>query len=167
MSLIIKAGIISCWCIYVNACQFGISQSVVYLPRKMKPNRHLFSGVTNDRRFHMKRKLYLDIIVFIAILGGFGVLIFLQQQAPATETQTQNAVDAPATGCCGASPVESETSAETAGGCCGTSKSDASQSVDNSQQVQPSASGTPETNETDSLTPQNEDADTGGCGCGG
>jgi len=113
----------------------------------------------------MKRKLYLDIIVFIAILGGFGVLIFLQQQAPATETQTQNAVDAPATGCCGVSTVEGETSSETASGCCGTSKSDASQSVDNSQQVQPS--GTPETNETDSLTPQNEDADIGGCGCGG
>jgi len=113
----------------------------------------------------MKRKLYLDIIVFIAILGGFGVLFFLQHQAPATETQTQDAVDAPATGCCGASTVEGVTSSETAGGCCGTSKSDASQSVDNSQQVLPS--GTPETNETDSPTPQSEDADEGGCSCGG
>ncbi|MCG9126989.1 hypothetical protein JT359_05240 [Candidatus Poribacteria bacterium] len=113
----------------------------------------------------MKRKLYLDIIVFIAILSGFGVLFFLQQQAPATETQTQEVVEASAMGCCGASTVEGETSSETAGGCCGTSKSDASQSVDNSQQVQPS--GTPEKNETDSPTPQSEDADEGGCGCGG
>ena len=132
-----------------------------------KPNRHLCSGVTNDRSSHMKRKLYLDIAVLIIILGGFGVFggFVFMQHAPATETQTQEAVDAPATGCCGVSKVEGETSPETAGGCCGTSKSDASQSVDNSQQVQPS--GTPETNETDSLTPQSEDADAGGCGCGG
>ncbi len=113
----------------------------------------------------MKRKLYLDIIVFIAILSGFGVLFFLQQQAPATETQTQDVVDAPAAGCCGASTVEGETSSDTAGGCCGASKSEASQSVDNSQQVRPS--GTPKTNETDSPTPQSEDAAEGGCGCGG
>ena len=113
----------------------------------------------------MKRKLYLDIAIFIVILGGFGAFVFMQQQAPATEAQTQEVVEAPATGCCGAATVEGETSPETAGGCCGTSKSDASQSVDNSQQVQPL--GTPETDETASSTPPSEDADEGGCGCGG
>ncbi len=112
----------------------------------------------------MKRKLYLDIALLVVILGGFGVFVFMQH-APATDTPTQEAVDAPATGCCGASTVEGETSPETAGGCCGTSKSDASQSVDNSQQVQPL--GTPETDETSPKTPQSEDADEGGCGCGG
>ena len=112
----------------------------------------------------MKWKLYLGIAVFIVILGGFGAFIFMQQHAPATEAQTQDAADASAAGCCGASTVEGETSSETAGGCCGTSKSDASQSVDNSQQVQPS--GTPKTTETSIQTPQSEDADTGGCGCG-
>jgi hypothetical protein len=113
----------------------------------------------------MKRKLYLDIIVFIAILGGFGVLFFLQQQAPATETQTQGAVDAPVAGCCGTSEVESETLQATTDGCCGTPTSETVQSDEVGQQVQPS--GTPETNEKDSTTPQSEDADEGGCGCGG
>lgn len=113
----------------------------------------------------MKRKLYLDIIVFIAILGGFGAFFFLQQPAPATETQTQDAVDTPATGCCGASEVEGENSPENAGGCCGTPEPETVQSDEVAQQVQPS--GTPETNETDSPTPQSEDADEGGCSCGG
>ena len=47
----------------------------------------------------MKRKLYLDIAVFIVILGGFGAFVFMQQHAPATEAQTQEAVDASAAGC--------------------------------------------------------------------
>ena len=111
----------------------------------------------------MKRKLYLDIALLVLILGGFGAFIFMQH-TPATEAQTQEIVDASATGCCGASTVEGETSPETADGCCGIFKSDASQSVDNSQQVQPS--GTPKTDETSTQTPQSEDADTGGCGCG-
>jgi hypothetical protein len=113
----------------------------------------------------MKRKLYLDIAIFIVILGGFGTFVFMQQQAPATETQTQEVVDAPAAGCCGAATVEGETSPETAGGCCGTSTSNTAQSIDTSQQVLPL--GTPETDETASPTPQSEDADEGGCGCGG
>ena len=108
----------------------------------------------------MKRKLYLDVALLVLILGGFGVFIFMQQHIPATEAQTQEVVDTPATGCCGASAVEGET----AGGCCGTSKSDASQSVDNSQQVQ--LLERPETDETSTQTPQSEDTDTGGCGCG-
>ncbi len=112
----------------------------------------------------MKRKLYLDIVLLIVILGGVSAFVFMQQHTPTTEAQTQEAVAAPATGCCGASTVEGATSSETAGGCCGTSKSDASQSVDNSQQVQPS--GTPKTAETAIQTPNSEDADTGGCGCG-
>ena len=112
----------------------------------------------------MKRKLYLDIAVCIVILGGFGAFIFMQQHTSATEAQTRGAVDAPAAGCCGAATVEGETSPETADGCCGTSKSDASQSVDNSQQVQPS--GTSETDETVSSTPPSKDTDKGGCGCG-
>ena len=110
----------------------------------------------------MKRKLYLDIALLIVILGGVSAFVFMQH-TPATEAQTQEVV-APATGCCGVSTVEGATSSETAGGCCGTSKSDASQSVDNSQQVQPS--GTPKTAETSIQTPNSEDADTGGCGCG-
>ena len=85
----------------------------------------------------MKRKLYLDIAIFIVILGGFGTFVFMQQQAPATETQTQEVVDAPAAGCCGAATVEGETSPETAGGCCGTSTSNTAQSIDTSQQVLP------------------------------
>ena len=89
----------------------------------------------------MKRKLYLDIAVFIVILGGFGAFVFMHQQAPATETQTQDAADASAAGCCGASEVEGETSPETAGGCCGTPASDTAQSDEVGQQVQPS--GTP------------------------
>lgn len=112
----------------------------------------------------MKRKLFLDIAVFIVILGGFGAFIFMQQHTSATEIQTQEAVEASTAGCCGASTVEGESSPSTAGGCCGTSKSDASQSVDNSQQVQPT--GTPETDETVSSTPPSEDMDKGGCGCG-
>ena len=113
----------------------------------------------------MKRKLYLDITIFIAILGGFGVLFFIQQQAPATETQTQESVDVPVTGCCGAATVEGETSSDTAGGCCGTPTSETVQSDEVGQQVQ--SSGTPETNEIDSPTPQSENSDKGGCGCGG
>lgn len=112
----------------------------------------------------MKRKLYLDIAVFIVILGGFGAFIFMQQQAPATETQTQEAAEQPATGCCGASTVEGKTPQSTAGGCCGTGTADTAQSEEVEQQVQPS--GTPETDETAAPTPQSEDADTGGCGCG-
>ena len=113
----------------------------------------------------MKWKLYLGIAVFIVILGGFGAFIFMQQHAPATEAQTQDAADASAAGCCGASTVEGETSPETAGGCCGTSTADAAQSGDTSQQVQ--SLGTPETDKTASPTPPSEEADEGGCGCGG
>ena len=113
----------------------------------------------------MKRKLYLDIAVFIVILGGFGAFVFLQQQAPATETQTQEAVEAPTTGCCGASEVEGETLPETAGGCCGTPAPDTAQSDEVRQQVQPS--GTPETDEASIQTPQSDEADEGGCSCGG
>lgn len=112
----------------------------------------------------MKRKLYLDIALLVVILGGVGAFVFMQQYAPTTEAQTQEAVEASTVGCCGAATVEGETSPETAGGCCGTSKSDASQSVDNSQQVQPT--GTPETDETVSSTPPSEDMEKGGCGCG-
>lgn len=112
----------------------------------------------------MKRKLYLDIAVFIVILGGFGIFIFMQQHAPATEVPTQEAVDAPATGCCGASEVEGETLPETAGGCCGTPAPETAQSDEVEQQVQPS--GPPKTDETSPKTPQSEDADAGGCGCG-
>jgi hypothetical protein len=113
----------------------------------------------------MKRKLYLDIAVFIVILGGFGAFIFMQQHTPATEAQTQEAVDASAAGCCGASTVEGETSPETAGGCCGTPAPETAQNDEVEQQVQPS--GTPETDKTSPKTPQSEDADEGGCGCGG
>ena len=102
----------------------------------------------------MKRKLYLDFAVFIVILGGFGAFIFMQQHAPATEVPTQEAVDAPVTGCCGA----------TAGGCCGTPAPETAQSDEFEQQVQPS--GTPKTDQTSPKTPQSEDADAGGCGCG-
>ena len=112
----------------------------------------------------MKRKLYLDIALLLVILGGVGVFVFMQQQAPATETQTQEAVDAPTTGCCGAATVEGETSPETAGGCCGTPAPETAQSDEVEQQVQPS--GTPKTDETSSKTPQSDDADEGGCGCG-
>ena len=112
----------------------------------------------------MKRKLYLDIALLIVILGGVGAFIFMQQHTSTTEAQTQEAVDAPAAGCCGASTDEGETSPETAGGCCGTSKSDASLSADNSQQGQPLE--TPETDEITTPTPQSEDANEGGCGCG-
>ncbi len=107
----------------------------------------------------MKRKLYLDIAVFIVILGGFGAFIFLQQHVPVTEAQTQEAVDAPATGCCGA---EGETLPETAGGCCGTPAPETAQSDEGEQQVRPS--GTPKTAQTSPKTPQSEDADAGGCG---
>ena len=110
----------------------------------------------------MKRKLYLDIAIFIVILAGFGAFIFIQQQAPATEAQTQEAADAPAAGCCGAATVEGETSPETAGGCCGTPETAQSEEVE--QQVQ--TNGTPETDETSPKTPPSEDADEGGCGCG-
>ncbi len=113
----------------------------------------------------MKRKLYFDIAVFIVILGSFGAFVLLQQHAPATETPTQEAAEQPAMGCCGAATVEGETSPETAGGCCGTGTADAAQSGEIEQQVQPS--GTPKTYETSIQTPQNEDADAGGCGCGG
>ena len=113
----------------------------------------------------MKRKLYLDIAVFIVILGGFGAFVFMQQHAPATEAQTQEAAEQTGTGCCGAATVEGETSPETAGGCCGTAPADASQSDEIGQQVQPS--GTLETDEISTQTPQTDDADTGGCGCGG
>ena len=112
----------------------------------------------------MKRKLYLDIAVFIVLLSGFGAFVFLQQQAPATETETLEAVEQPAAGCCGASKVEGETSPATAGGCCGTGAADAVQSDKVEQQVQPL--GTPETDEISTQTPPNEDADAGGCGCG-
>ena len=112
----------------------------------------------------MKRKLYLDIAVFIMILSGFGAFIFMQQQAPATEAQTQDAVDTPAAGCCGAAKVEGETSPETAGGCCGTPAPETAQSDEVEQQVQPS--GTPKTDKTSPKTPQTDDAAEGGCGCG-
>ena len=95
--------------------------------------------------------------------GGFGSFVFMQQ-APATETQTQEAVDASATGCCGTSKVEGETSTETADGCCGTPSPETIQNDEVEKQVQPS--GTPETDETSPKTPQNESADEGGCGCG-
>lgn len=113
----------------------------------------------------MKRKLYLDIAVFIVILGGFGAFVFIQQQAPATETQTQEAAEQPAAGCCGAATVEGEIPQVTPSGCCGTPAPDTAQSDEVRQQVQPS--GTPKTEETVSPTPQSEDADEGGCGCGG
>ena len=113
----------------------------------------------------MKRKLYLDIAVFIVILGGVGAFIFMQQHTSATEAQTQEVVDAPATGCCGAAKVDGETSPETDGGCCGTSTTETPQSVDNSQQVQPA--GTPETDDITTPTPQSKDTDEGGCDCGG
>ena len=93
----------------------------------------------------MKRKLYLDIALLVVILGGVGAFIFMQQHTSATEIQTQEAVDAPATGCCGASTVEGETSPETAGGCCGTAAPETVQNEEVDQQVQPS--GTPETDE--------------------
>ena len=113
----------------------------------------------------MKRKLYLDIAVFIVILGGFGAFVFMQQQAPATETQTQEAAEQPAAGCCGAATVEGETPQTTPGGCCGTTVPDTVQSDEVGQQVQPS--GTPETDETSIQTPQSDEADEGGCSCGG
>ena len=112
----------------------------------------------------MKRKLYLDITLLVVILGGVGAFIFMQQQAPATETQTQEAVDASAAGCCGAAKVEGETSPETVGGCCGTPAPETAQSDEVEQQVQPS--GTPETDETSPKTLPTDDADAGGCGCG-
>lgn len=93
----------------------------------------------------MKRKLYLDVALLVLIFGGLGVLVFLQQQAPATETQTQEAaeqqevVEQSAPGCCGASMVEGETPKVAPGGCCGTAASE---------------------------TPQSEDVDVVGCGCG-
>lgn len=111
----------------------------------------------------MKRKLYLDIALLVLILGGFGAFIFMQH-TPATEAQTQEAVDTPATGCCSAFTVEGETSPDTAGGCCGTATADAAQSDEVEQQVQPSS--TPKTDETSIQTPQSEDTDEGGCGCG-
>ena len=111
----------------------------------------------------MKRKLYLDIALLVVILGGFGVFAFMQH-APATDTPIQEAVDAPAAGCCGAATVEGETPQATAGGCCGTPTPDTAQSDEVGQQVQPF--GTPETAETSPKTPQSDDADTGGCGCG-
>ena len=112
----------------------------------------------------MKRKLYLDIIVFIVILGGFGAFVFMQQQAPATETQTLDAADASAAGCCGAATVEGETPEATAGGCYGTPTPDTAQNDEVEQQVQPS--GTPKTDKTSPKTPPSEEADEGGCGCG-
>ena len=119
----------------------------------------------------MKRKLYLDVSLFVLILGGLGAFVFMQQHAPATETQTQSTaeqqevVEQPAAGCCGAATVEGETSPETAGVCCGTATADASPSDEIEQQGQPS--GTPETDETSTPTPPSEDADEGGCGCAG
>ena len=113
----------------------------------------------------MKRKLYLDIAILIVILGGFGVFVFMQQHAPATEPETQDAVDAPAAGCCGASTVEGETPQATPGGCCGTPALETAQSDNALQQVK-----TQETSETGTTAPQtqqSEDANEGGCGCGG
>lgn len=112
----------------------------------------------------MKRKLYLDIVLLVVILGGVGAFVFMQQYATTTEAQTQDAVEAAAAGCCGASKVEGETSPETAGGCCGTPAPETAQNDEVEQQVQPS--GTPETDKTSPKTPQTDDADIGGCGCG-
>ena len=112
----------------------------------------------------MKRKFYLDIAVFLVILGGFGVFVFMQQHTPATEAQTQEAVDVPAAGCCGTATVEGEAAPETVGGCCGTSTTETAQSDEVKQQVLPS--GAPKTDNTSPKTPQNEVADAGGCGCG-
>ncbi len=113
----------------------------------------------------MKRKLYLDIALLVVILGVFSVFV-LMQHAPATDTLTQEAVDAPAAGCCGnASKVEGETSQVAAGGCCGTPASETVQSDNASQQVQTQKTSEPD--KTASETPPNEKADKGGCGCGG
>ena len=112
----------------------------------------------------MKRKLYLDIALLVVILGGVGAFIFMQQHTSATEAQTQEVVDAPATGCCGAAKVEGETSPETTGGCCGTPAPETAQSDKVDQQVQ--SSGTPKIDEITTPTPQSENADEGGCGCG-
>ena len=103
--------------------------------------------------------------LFVLIIGGLGAFVFMQQQAPATETETQETAEQPAGGCCSAAMVEGETSPETAGGCCGTATADASPSDEIEQQGQPS--GTPETDETSTPTPPSEDADEGGCGCAG
>ena len=46
----------------------------------------------------------------------------------------------------------------------GTPAPDTAQSDEVGQQVQPS--GTPKTDKTSPKTPQSDDADTGGCGCG-
>ncbi len=108
----------------------------------------------------MKRKLYLDIALLVVILGGIGAFIFMQQHTSATEAQTQEAVDALATGCCGAAKVDGET----AGGCCGTPAPETVQNEEVDQQVQPS--GTPKIDEITTPTPQSENADEGGCGCG-
>ena len=111
----------------------------------------------------MKRKLYLDIALLVVILGGFGVFVSMQH-APATDIPTQEAADAPATGCCGdASKVEGDTSQVAAGGCCGTPASETVQSENALQQTQK----TSEPDKTVSETPPNEEADEGGCGCGG
>ena len=111
----------------------------------------------------MKRKLYLDIALLAVIFGGIGVFVFMQH-APATDTPTQEAVDAPAAGCCGASVVEGETPQTTTGGCCGTPAAETAQNDEIEQQVQPS--GTSKTDKTSPKTPQSDDADEGGCGCG-
>ncbi len=113
----------------------------------------------------MKRKLYLDIAVFIVILGGFGALVFMQQHTPTTEAQTQDAADASATGCCGASKVEGRTPSETASGCCGKPNPETTQSDNVSKQEQPL--DIPETDEAAPTTPPSEDSGKGGCGCGG
>lgn len=111
----------------------------------------------------MKGKLYWDAaLLVVMILGGLGVFIFMQQHAPATEPQKQETAEQTATGCCGTATVEGEIPQATPGGCCGTAVDDTTQNEDVSQQTQPQ-----DMSKTVSQTPQNEDANEGGCGCGG
>lgn len=112
----------------------------------------------------MKRKLYWDLALLLVILGGFGVFILVQQQAPATEPPTQDVAKDSTVGCCGASTVEGEAPPATPGGCCGTSASDTAQSDAAAQQAQPLAVSEPR--QTTPEASQSDAADTGGCGCG-
>ena len=87
------------------------------------------------------------------------------QHAPATDTGSQEVINASGIGCCGgASVVEGETSQTTAGGCCGTPASETARSDNVLPQVQ--TEETSDTGKTASQAPQTDDTDTDGCGCG-
>ena len=111
----------------------------------------------------MKGKSYWDAaLLIVMIFGGLGVFIFIQQHAPATEPQKQEAAEQTAPRGCGAATVEGEGPQATAGGCCGTAADDTTQSEDVSQQTQPQ-----DMSKTVPQTPKDEDANEDGCGCGG